>query len=261
MIEFYDNDMSVCAQKVRLVLAEKQLEFQRYAMNLRAGDQFRPEYLRLNPNAVVPTLVDNGNVILESTVICYYLEDAYPKPALQPASPVGRAIVRYWTMRPDTGLHDACGVTSFALAFREQLSHLAEDELTEFFSNIPNERRRTNVENMVRHGLNARGVAEALRVYKTTIDAMETRLQESDWLAADFLTLADIAMLPYVLRLEQLGLQWFWRQDGHVANWLSRYKQRATFSSISGFLDQGYLTLMSSISTDRHERVRELLTS
>ena len=56
MIEFYDNDMSVCAQKVRLVLAAKGLEYQRHVMNLRTGDQFRPDYLKLNPKAVVPTL-------------------------------------------------------------------------------------------------------------------------------------------------------------------------------------------------------------
>ena len=55
MIELYHNDMSVCAQKVRLVLAEKKLEWTGHHLNLRAGDQHRPDYLKLNPKGVVPT--------------------------------------------------------------------------------------------------------------------------------------------------------------------------------------------------------------
>lgn len=70
MISLYHNDMSVCAQKVRMTLAEKQLPWESHHLDLRAGDQQKPEYLKLNPNSVVPTLVDNGTVIIESTVIC-----------------------------------------------------------------------------------------------------------------------------------------------------------------------------------------------
>ena len=83
MIELYHNDMSVCAQKVRFALAEKKLAWEGHHLNLRAGDQQKPEYLKLNPNAVVPTLVDNGTVIIESTVISEYLDDAYPEPTLK----------------------------------------------------------------------------------------------------------------------------------------------------------------------------------
>ena len=88
MIEFYDNDMSVCAQKVRLVLAIKGLDHERRSLDLRAGDQFKPDYLKLNPKAVVPTIVDNGIPIIESTVIIAYLDDAYPEPPLKPSDPL-----------------------------------------------------------------------------------------------------------------------------------------------------------------------------
>ena len=61
MFELYHNDMSVCAAKVRIVLAEKGLEWKGYALNLRAGDALKPEYLaylealvpRLSPGALV----------------------------------------------------------------------------------------------------------------------------------------------------------------------------------------------------------------
>src|SRR5918912_1747058 len=83
MLELYHSVNSVCAQKVRVVLAEKGLDYKEHLMTLR-GDQFDPAYMKLNPNAVVPTLIHDGNVILESSVILYYLEDAFPEKPLMP---------------------------------------------------------------------------------------------------------------------------------------------------------------------------------
>src|ERR1044071_4316843 len=87
MIELYHNDMSVCAAKVRLALAEKGVEHRAHHLNLRAGDQKTPEYLKLNPKGVVPTLVHDGFVVTESVVINEYVEDAFRSPPLMPSTP------------------------------------------------------------------------------------------------------------------------------------------------------------------------------
>ena len=87
MLILYDGTTSVCAIKVRLTLAEKGLAFQSRTLDLRKGDQFDPDYLKLNPGAVVPTLLDGDEVITESSVIMQYLEDISPDPTLLPASP------------------------------------------------------------------------------------------------------------------------------------------------------------------------------
>jgi glutathione S-transferase len=76
VIQLHHNGLSTCSQKVRLVLAEKGLEWQSRHLDLWQGDQQRPPYLALNPGAVVPTLVDEGRVIIESSVIMEYLDDA-----------------------------------------------------------------------------------------------------------------------------------------------------------------------------------------
>ena len=98
MIELYHATMSTCAQKVRMVLAEKQLDWQGHVLDLRASDQHQPDYLKLNPNGVVPTLVDDGQVVIESTVICEYLDDAYPEPSLKPEAALERARMRHQTV-------------------------------------------------------------------------------------------------------------------------------------------------------------------
>jgi hypothetical protein len=63
MLELYNNTNSVCAQKVRLALTEKDLQAKEHMLKLQ-GDQFDPAYLKLNPNGVVPTLVHDGQPTL-----------------------------------------------------------------------------------------------------------------------------------------------------------------------------------------------------
>jgi len=97
MLTLYHNDMSVCAAKVRTALAAKKLDWNGVHLDLRRGDAQEPEYLKLNPNAVVPTLVHDGRVITESTVICEYVDDQWPDQPLKPRDSFGRAQMRLWT--------------------------------------------------------------------------------------------------------------------------------------------------------------------
>ena len=60
MLELYHHGSSVCAAKVRIVLAEKGLQWKGHYLDILKGDQFDPEYMKLNPKAVVPTLVLEG---------------------------------------------------------------------------------------------------------------------------------------------------------------------------------------------------------
>ncbi|MFK7888571.1 MAG: glutathione S-transferase family protein [Gammaproteobacteria bacterium] len=259
MIEFYDNDMSVCAQKVRLVLAAKGLDYTRHALDLRAGDQFKPEYRKLNPKAVVPTIVDHGTPITESTVIIAYLDDAYPEPPLKPTDPLQRAAMLQWMILPDASLHDACGLTSFALAFRHQLAKLPPAALEAHYAKMPSEKRRQHIRSLVEQGLDAPGVGAALRTYYASIQSMAKALQNTACLASDTWSLADVTMLPYVLRLEHLGLSWFWSDAPQIDDWFDRARQRAEYSAIDKLINPGYLELMSKIPTEQYDQVRAAL--
>src|SRR5215204_5652147 len=120
-LALYHNDMSSCAQKVRLMLAEKRLEWESRHLDLRAGEHQQDWYIKLNPRAVVPTLIDCDIVVPESNVINEYLDERFPDPPLKPADPFGRARMRLWTKQLDEGVHDAgIAILSFGLAFRHQ---------------------------------------------------------------------------------------------------------------------------------------------
>jgi len=87
MLELYHAHHSTCSQKVRLCLAEKGLEFESQLVNLAMKEQLAPDYLEINPNGVVPTLVDDGRVVIDSSVICEYLDEVYTDISLTPSDP------------------------------------------------------------------------------------------------------------------------------------------------------------------------------
>src|ERR1700732_1643133 len=117
MLTLYHADTAVCAAKVRVTLAEKQLEWKGHLIDLNKGEQFHPDYVKLNPNAVVPTLIHDGVVVIESTVINEYLEEAFPERPLRPSDPAARARMRLWTKREDS-IHYAINTITTATLFR-----------------------------------------------------------------------------------------------------------------------------------------------
>ncbi len=107
MLEHYHNINSVCAQKLRIALNEKGLHAKEHLLTLR-GDQFDLGYLKLNPSGVVPTLVHDGNVVVESSLILYYLDEAFAEPPLMPKTPLLRHRVRLYNKLIDEYLHNSC---------------------------------------------------------------------------------------------------------------------------------------------------------
>ena len=85
MIKLYDFKSSPNCQRVKIVLAEKNLPYETVPIDLRKQEQKTPEYLKLNPYGKVPVLTDDGTVLYESCIINEYLNEKYPDPALMPA--------------------------------------------------------------------------------------------------------------------------------------------------------------------------------
>src|SRR5580692_9014115 len=108
MLYIYQGSTSVCSVKVRLALEEKGLPFEGEILDLQRGDQHRPDYAKLNPNEVVPTLVHDGKLLIESTLILEYLDEAFPAPPLMPPAPVSRPPARLFMKKIDDYLHAAC---------------------------------------------------------------------------------------------------------------------------------------------------------
>jgi glutathione S-transferase len=255
-MELYHNNMSVCAQKVRLVIREKGLKPVEHHLNLRTGESHTPEYLALNPNGVVPTLIDRGAPIIESTIICEYLDDAYPETPMRPRDALARAKMRQWTQTPDTGLHHACATISVAIAFGKQMQAAGGAQ----FKNHPNRNDAEYYQSLAREQLDNPHFPEGVRYYDGLVAKMARQLDSTTWLAGDEYSLADTAILPYIIRLEDLSLAWMW--DGaraSVGRWLERSKQRKNFSAIADYHDPKYLALMGPAGREATPRIKSIL--
>jgi glutathione S-transferase len=92
MITLYGSTGSPFVRKVLFVLAVKELPFEHIQQLPFTGD---PEYLKINPLGKIPSLRDGELLLGDSTVICEYLEDAYPQPPVYPAEVNDKARARW----------------------------------------------------------------------------------------------------------------------------------------------------------------------
>lgn len=235
MLELYHHGSSVCAAKARLVLAEKGLSWHGHYVDILKGEQFTPAYMQLNPKAVVPTLLHDGDPIVESTVICEYLDEVFQAAPLKPDDPRRRAEMRVWTKAVDEQLHPVCGEITFACSHRHTVSRLSPAELTRFLASTPpvsvtagwHDRKKV----IVMHGLDSPGIDKSILLYDRYLKKMDTTLQHSPWLAGDTFSLADIGLIPYVNRLAMLSMDEMWTggRRPHVERWFAAVRARPSF--------------------------------
>ena len=230
MLELYHGTTSVCAQKARLTLAEKGLEWKSHLMSL-TGDQLDPAYLKLNPNGVVPTLVHDGNVIVESTVIMHYLDDTFSEPPLMPRRPLDRTRAHLFKKLMDEYIHPACIVFTFATANRPRLANLSKEEREAQLAKAPLQRQSECKRAAVEEGLNSPMGKEATKSFEKLLKWIQESTEKSPWLAGPDFSLADIAAIPYMVRLEMLRLSPMWDKKPGVAKWWERVKTRPSYET------------------------------
>jgi glutathione S-transferase len=262
-LTLYHSVESTCAQKVRIVLAAKDLEWEEKRLNLRKGEQFAPEYLKLNPKAVVPTLVHDGVAIRESTVINEYLEDCFPGFRLRPADPVVRAQMRLLVKTIDEEVHPAIGVLSYAVFLRHQMNErMSAEELREHFSKVADPARRERQQSTHELGLAAPAALMAVRALARFVRQLSASLGERPWLAGDDFTLADAAALPYMVRARALRLSPLWQALDNVAPWLERGEAEVSRLPLTEIFGSGSFHAMVAGYADADEpAIRRLLES
>ena len=259
MLALYHNDMSSCAQKVRLCLAEKGLKWEDRHLNLRAGEHQQDWYVKLNPRAVVPTLIDGDIVVPESNVINEYLDERFPDPPLKPADPFGRARMRLWTKQLDEGVHDAgIAVLSFGVAFRHQ--YLTKgDAGQKMLESIPDPIKRERRRDVIEKGLDSQFFRIAILRLMELYRDMDAALGKTAWLAGDNYSIADAAFTPYVVRLDHLDVLSLLDGTPRIADWYRRIQARPSYQeAIVRWENPGYLDLMKRNGRESWPKIKEI---
>jgi glutathione S-transferase len=199
MIKLYDFKSSPNCQRVKVVLAEKNLPYETLNVDLRAQAQKTPDFLKLNPYGKVPVLIDDGTVLYESCIINEYLDEKYPAPALLPADLSKRAKARILI---DYGL-----------------AHLDGPYQKLRLETMKNEKEQDK-----------EVIAAAKSELKRLLQRFETELGDQSYLVGDF-SLADAALIPRFIRLEGFGVL----PDSslpRLGKYLERMKERPSVKAI-----------------------------
>ncbi|MBX9608707.1 MAG: glutathione S-transferase family protein [Gammaproteobacteria bacterium] len=256
----YTHPMSPCAQKVRIVLAEKSLAFEARHVDLPGKENLSPDYLALNPLGVVPTLVDHDVPIIESSIICEYLEDRFPTPSLRPMAPQARAEMRLWMKHVDNKLHPSCGALQWPLVMADKLRRLPVEEQMRVIEQVPEKPRRERQRRLLLQGYDAPDVAEGVQVYEQTIADLDTLLAMRPWVAGDAFSLADASLAPYFQTLFQFGWEAWYASRAQVADWYTRVRARPSYATgVAADFDADRLADLRARGAPAWDRIRKLL--
>lgn len=232
----YNAPQSTCSQRVRYVLNAKGIPFEEHRLDLFSGDQLKPEYLSLNPNGLVPTLVHDGRPVIDSAVIVEFLEDIAPEIApdaapLRPGDPYlladMRAMIRYIDEVPAPAVR----VPSYNLAFLPHFQKMSEEAFRALADSKP--LRREFLLTMGRTGFPQKEMDEALGRLARAVTRMGLWFEThggGPWLLGKELTLADIALMPVIVRLADINLAHLWDKLPQVGRWLDLIRATPAFA-------------------------------
>ncbi len=226
----YNAPQSTCSQRVRFVLNAKKLAFAEVKLDLLAGDQLKPDYLALNPNGVVPTLDHDGAIVIDSTVIIEYLDEITPgAEEFTPRDPVSRAKMRALMRFIDEMPAPAVRVPTFNLAFLPRFAAMSEAEFLAFAESKP--LRKEFMLAMGRSGFPRKDMDAAMARLRRTYERMDAEIAQSGgpWLLGAAISLADIALMPAIVRMADLGRAGDWRDLPRVQGWYDAIRAYPAF--------------------------------
>ena len=228
-ITLYNWPTSTCSQKVRFVLAEKQLPFVDHRLDSRRSENLADWYLRLNENGVVPTLVHGDKVIIDSSVIIEYLDEVFQKVSLIPLDAYSRARMRVWRQFIDEIPTAAIRVPSY----NGYIAHKWQSMPQEEFDALVAKRtvRKQFYLRMGRTGSSDQEEQASIELLRETVVRMERALAKGPWMVGEQFTLADIALIPTLVRMVDIGLGQLWEDLPGVADWYARVRARPAFEA------------------------------
>ncbi|MGB5559355.1 MAG: glutathione S-transferase family protein [Paracoccaceae bacterium] len=253
MLKLYHTPTSVCSIKVRLGLAEIGLDYESVVLDFSKSEQHGDTYLKLNPDGVVPTLIDNDLVVLESSLILDYLDQYYNDGKLMPADRKGATIARHWLLRT-LCIHAAINTLTFSTAARDQiLANQTPEQINAAVAKMPDPVARLKRLDLLANGLESVHVSQALGQLRRTFSDMDDALAQQQWVTGKDFGISDIAILSYIDRIERLGFAGMWSEDRpRIGDWLARMQARPSYDTAVTQLIPSSVTQKTRVDGEKH---------
>jgi len=239
-VVLYHFGPSICSQKVRLTLAAKGVKSENREVNLFIDENLEPDYMRINPRGVVPTLIDDGYTVIDSAAIMRYIDRNFPGPELEPEDEGLKEVMQYWLDAQDQfpirGLtygnfkgiignlvrsHTPNRIATLK-RLRDANSDLAEDY----------EAKLRDTDQWLGEQGDTKIVGNINAQMESLLDRLDQQVKDKKWLVGDQFTLADIAWMTILARIDFVDLDKQMWGDGRrpfVKDYYDRLKETPGF--------------------------------
>jgi glutathione S-transferase len=240
MLTLHHAWRSSASRRVRLCLEEKGLSYESHPIDLAKMEHHSPEYLKINPNGVIPALMHDGRPLYESGTICEYLDEMFPEPPLRPENAYDRATMRNWIRHADERIGNLI-IFNWVHSLAKTAAKWSDAELAERLKKIPSKERQEAWIRAARKPYTEDERAAARAKLVEMLGRMEENLKATAWLAGARYSLADIALVPFVKRIEEEIAPDAVTEARHprVTEWWKTIQARPAFSraNIGPFVD------------------------
>ncbi|MBT5110722.1 MAG: glutathione S-transferase family protein [Rhodospirillaceae bacterium] len=234
-LHLFHYSMSSCSQKLRAYLNLKGVAWDSHIVDLSKQEQNDPWFLGINPRGLVPVLIDDGAVHIESNDIIAYLERKFPEPVLIPAD---RAAEISTLLRFEDDLHLDLRTLSFRFVHGRTGSPKSATVMQQYRSGgagtvlgrtDPEKQRELDFyDRLARDGISDAAVRDAAAKFRAAFDDFEQGLAGHQYLIGPALTIVDVAWYVYVKRLTLAGYP-FQRLHPRIEAWFNTLDERPEF--------------------------------
>ena len=224
-LHLYHTGRSNCSARVRLLILEKHLPWMSHHVDLYTRANISEEYFGINPKGVVPTLVHDGRVVVESNDILLYLEEQFPEPCFTPDDPAERKAMKQWLQR--SGDIHIPGIKTYAYAkVNAALVQKTPEEVAKYRA------LQTDPALLAFHAkhdtpgssFSEQDVSNAEALLHSALREMERNIADNGWIVGANYSLADISWAPTCTTLERAGFPL--DRYPHVGDWYQRILAR-----------------------------------
>jgi GST-like protein len=224
-LHLYHGDISNCSMRVRMTLEEKGLDWTSHHLDLKKKENITDEYFAINPKGLVPALVHDGVVHVESNEIIDYLDHTYPEPPLR--STESEAELMAW-LQHATSIH-VTGIKPYVYAtmIQKKVKKTAEEEAKYNALQKNEELKSFHSKHAGGKEMNVDDLAEPKQILKASFDKLENALSGNDWIMGDQFTLADISWVPVYFVL--VGCGYPFENYPNITRWADAFSARDSY--------------------------------
>lgn len=228
-LHLFHGDISNCSMRVRMTLEEKVLEWTSHHLDLKKKENISDDYFAINPNGLVPTLVHDGVIHIESNDIIDYLDHTFPEPSLRSADNEEKMLE--W-LRLAASIH-VTGIKPYVYAtiIQKKVQKTAEEE-AKYNELQKNEELKTfHSKHAGDKEIGADDLAGPNKILKDSFDKLENSLSGNAWIMGDKYTLADISWIPVYFVL--VGCGYPFENYPNISRWAESFSARESYKKES----------------------------